>query len=214
MDSRAGRTRATASKRWSGQGWGAGLERRTTQDGADRFGFGNNSDHGHCRHGEGGRSGGLRARQKAQDRANRAIIVVLGLILVPGWAVGMPAVRAVSRQCRYFGSMAVAFAVDVPEGQRKLEREGDQRHPNAEPASPPKPAHGLKTHVPTVFPVICNIITIAAVKVPVLAGLLTVQAFAPSRLSRSTCCRRNLKPAVLKPRPNAGTRVAGRLDQR
>jgi hypothetical protein len=187
------------------------LERGPPGNGADRFRLGNNGGcGGQRRRGKGGRIGGLCACQKAQDCVNRAIIVVV----VPGRAVGMPAVRAVSRQCRYFGSMAEVFAVNVPEGQRKLERKGDQGHPTAEPAPPPKPAHGPKTHVPIVFPVICNIITIAAVKVRPPADLLTVQAFACPRLSPPVRCRRNLKPAVLKPRPNAGTRVAGRLDQR
>jgi hypothetical protein len=137
------------------------LECRTAADGAGCSGFGNEGGcSGHRRHGKCWRIGGLCACQKAQHRVDRAILVLVGR----RWAVGLSAVRAVNRDRCYFSGMAKGAAVKVSEGQRKLEGNRGQRHPTAKPAPPPKPAHGPKIHVPTAFPDICNIITIAAVK--------------------------------------------------
>jgi len=153
--------RATASERCSGERWGAGLEGWTGIGGADRLRLGHEGDsRGRCGHGESRSRSALCAGQQVQDGADRAIIVVVGR----GRMRRLAAVRDVRIQGCDFSGVMEGVLVDVAEGQDKLKGDSDQRHPAAKPATPPKPAHWPKTHAPTAFPGVCNIITLAAVK--------------------------------------------------
>src|SRR5262245_32198705 len=120
---RAGARPQRVSVAMSGERWGAGSKCCPVRRQPDGFKPGKNRFRCECcGHWRGQTAAGLRAGQEAEDREDRAIVVVAVLGLAGMWLAG-----------RHFGRMATLLAkgmmVDMAEAEAKLGRERQKRQP-------------------------------------------------------------------------------------